>query len=96
MHRRRADAAVAVLVETVVLAGAVLTWRAYQQRRVVADPTMGGSMMDGPMVAVHGPSPLYPAVGTLFVVAVLGGAYLFVRRRMSALGEEGDAGGASP
>jgi len=87
MDRRRADTAVAVLVGAVLLAGGVFTWQAYRQRRA-AD----GTMMDGSMAAMHGPNPLYPAVGTLFVVAVLGGAYLLVRGEIAALGENG--GGA--
>jgi len=85
MDRRRADAAVAVLVGAVLLAGSAFTWQAYRQRRAV-----DGSMMDGSMAAMHGPNPLYPAVGTLFVVTVLGGAYLLVRGEMSALGGESD------
>jgi uncharacterized membrane protein len=91
MDRRRADAAVAVLVGAVLLAGSALTWQAYQQRRAV-----DGTMMDGSMAAMHGPNPLYPAVGTLFVVAVLGGAYLLVRGEIAALGEaSGGSDGAS-
>ena len=85
MDRRRVDAAVAVLVGAVLLAGSAFTWQAYQQRQAV-----DGTMMDGSMPAMHGPNPLYPAVGTLFVVAVLGGAYLLVRGDIAALGERGD------
>jgi len=86
MDRRRADAAAAVLVGVVLLAGGTLTWRTYRQRRAV-----DGTMMDGSMAAMHGPNPLYPAVGTLFVAAVLGGAYLLVRAELGALGEANDA-----
>jgi len=86
MDRRRADAAAAVLVGAVLLAGGTLTWRAYRQRRAV-----DGAMMDGATGAMHGPNPLYPAVGTLFVAAVLGGAYLLVRAELAALGEANDA-----
>ncbi len=91
MDRRRADAAAAVLVGAVLLAGGAFTWQAYRQRRAV-----DGTMMDGSMAAMHGPNPLYPAVGTLFVAAVLGGAYLLVRGELATLGEvDGDSDGQS-
>ena len=77
MKRKWTDVAAAILVGAVLLLGGGLTWNAIEQRRTV-DETMG-SMMDTSMGTMHGPDPLWFAVGTLVVAAVLAGVYLLVR-----------------
>ncbi|WEL20535.1 MarR family transcriptional regulator [Halorhabdus sp. BNX81] len=87
MKRKRTDVAAAILVGAVLLLGGGLTWKAIEQRRTV-DETMG-SMMDSSMGTMHGPDPLWFAVGTLVVAAVLVGVYLVVRPEFE--GEEARA-----
>ncbi|CCQ33161.1 transcriptional regulator MarR family protein [Halorhabdus tiamatea SARL4B] len=87
MKRKRTDVAAAILVGAVLLLGGGLTWKAIEQRRTV-DETMG-SMMDASVGTMHGPDPLWFAVGTLVVAAVLGGIYLLVRPEFE--GEEARA-----
>jgi DNA-binding transcriptional ArsR family regulator len=77
MNRRRADAAVAVLVAAVLLGGGSLSWQASRRRRTV-DQGMG-SMMDGSMQTMYGPDPFWYAFGTLLVAVAVGGVYLLVR-----------------
>lgn len=78
MNRRRADMAAGVLVAAIFLFGGVLTWQAYQRQR--AFEQMGSMMgMESSMGATHGTSPLLYVFGTLFLSAVVGGGYLFVR-----------------
>ncbi|WEL16662.1 Putative transcriptional regulator [Halorhabdus sp. SVX81] len=77
MKRKRTDVAAAILVGAVLLLGGGITWNVIEQRRTV-DETMG-SMMDSSMGTMHGPDPLWFAVGTLVVAAVLVGVYLVVR-----------------
>jgi len=77
MNQRRADTVVSVLLGFVLLAGGVLSWRAYQQRRAI-DQSMG-SMMDSSMGTMHGPDPLWYVVGTLLVAASIGGIYYVIR-----------------
>jgi len=77
MKRKRTDVAAAILVGAVLLLGGGITWNVIEQRRTV-DETMG-SMMDSSMETMHGPDPLWFAVGTLVVAAVLVGIYLLVR-----------------
>lgn len=76
MNRRRADAAVGLLVGIVLLVGGILSWQAYQQLRAFEQM---GSMMDTSMGAVHGTNPLWYVLGTLLVSAVIGGGYLAIR-----------------
>ena len=77
MNRRRADAFVGALVGIILLGGALLSWRAYRQRRALEDSM--GSMMDSPVGTMHGPDPLWYVFGTLLVAAGIGGVYLLVR-----------------
>jgi hypothetical protein len=76
MNRGRADVLAALVVAAVVVVGSALTWQAYQQQRALDDM---GTMMGGSMGAVHGTNPLWYAIGTLLVAAVVGGGYLAVR-----------------
>jgi len=82
MNRRQADTAVGVLLGVVLLVGGSYGWQAYQRRRAVDG--MMGSMMDSSMGSMHGPDPLWLAFGTLLLVVVIGGGYLFVREELSA------------
>ena len=77
MNQRRADTVVGVLLGFVLLAGGALSWRAYQQRQAI-ERSMG-LMMDSSMGTMHGPDPLWYAVGTLLVAGVIGGVYYVVR-----------------
>ena len=81
MNRRRADAVVGVLLGFVLLAGGGLTWRAYQRRRALEQSM--GSMMDSSMGSLHGPDPLWYAVGTLLVAGVIGGVYFLLRGELT-------------
>ncbi|WP_435119900.1 helix-turn-helix transcriptional regulator [Halolamina sp. C58] len=81
MNRRRADTVVGVLLGFVLLAGGVLSWRAYQQRRTIEQSM--GSMMDSSMGTMHGPDPLWYVVGTLLVAGVIGGVYYAVRGELT-------------
>jgi len=83
MNRRRADTVVGVLLGFVLLAGGVLSWRAYQQRRAIEQSM--GSMMDSSMGTMHGPDPLWYVVGTLLVAGVIGGIYYVVRGELTDL-----------
>jgi DNA-binding transcriptional ArsR family regulator len=77
MNRCRADTVVGVLLVFVVLAGGTLSWQAYQQRRVIEQSM--STMMDSPIGTMHGPDPLWYAIGTLLVVGVIGGVYYAIR-----------------
>ena len=90
MNRRRADAVVGVLLGFVLLAGGVLTWRAYRQRRAFEQSM--GSVMDSSMGTMHGPDPLWYAVGTLLIAGVIGGVYLLTRDELTRSGEAGPVG----
>ncbi|KAB7513541.1 MULTISPECIES: helix-turn-helix transcriptional regulator [Halobacteriales] len=81
MNRRRADTVVGVLLGFVLLAGGVLSWRAYQQRRAIEQSM--GSMMGSSMGTMHGPDPLWYVVGTLLVAGVIGGVYYVVRGELT-------------
>ncbi|MGM0447800.1 MAG: helix-turn-helix transcriptional regulator [Methanobacteriota archaeon] len=94
MNRRRGDAVVGVLLGFVLLAGGGLTWRAYQQRRAL-DQSMG-SMMDPSMGSIHGPDPLWYAVGTLLVAGVIGAIYLLARDEYTVSGATEPAAGGTP
>ncbi|PHQ44870.1 MarR family transcriptional regulator [Halorubrum sp. C3] len=94
MNRRRADAVVGVLLGFVLLAGGGLTWRAYRQRRDL-DQSMG-SMMDSSMGSLHGPDPLWYAVGTLLVAALIGAVYLLARDEFTASSATAPAAGGTP
>ncbi|WP_424013367.1 helix-turn-helix transcriptional regulator [Halorubrum xinjiangense] len=94
MNRRRADAVVGVLLGFVFLAGGGLTWRAYRQRRNL-DQSMG-SMMDSSMGSLHGPDPLWYAVGTLLVAGVIGAVYLLARDEFTASRATDPAAGGTP
>lgn len=76
MNRRRADATVGLLVAATLVGGGALSWQAYQRQRAFDQM---GSMMGSSMAAVHGTNPLWYALGTLLVAAVVGGLYLAVR-----------------
>jgi len=76
MNRRRADTFVGSLVAVVLVIGGVLSWQAYQQRRAFDQM---GSMMGTSMGAIHGTNPLWYVLGTVLVVAVVGGGYLAIR-----------------
>jgi uncharacterized membrane protein len=76
MNRRRADAAVGLLLGAVFVVGGALGWQAYQQQQAFGRM---GSMMGTSMGAVHGTNPLWYVFGTLLVTAVVGGGYLVVR-----------------
>ncbi|GAA0509663.1 MarR family protein [Halorubrum aquaticum] len=77
MNRRRADTVVGVFLGFVLSVGGALGWRAYRRRRAFEQSM--GSMMDSSMGTMHGPDPLWYAVGTLLVVGGIGGVYLVVR-----------------
>ncbi|ELZ38310.1 MULTISPECIES: helix-turn-helix transcriptional regulator [Halobacteriales] len=77
MNQRPADTVVGVLLGFVLLAGGLLSWRAYQQRRAIEQSM--GPMMDSSMGAIHGPDPLWYVVGTLLVAGSIGGIYYVVR-----------------
>ncbi|MDB9234653.1 MarR family transcriptional regulator [Halorubrum ezzemoulense] len=81
MNRRRADTVVGVLVGFVLLAGGVLSWRAYQQRRAIEQSM--GSMMGSSMGTMHGTDPLWYVVGTLLVAGVIGTVYYVVRGELT-------------
>ncbi|TQQ78799.1 MarR family transcriptional regulator [Halonotius terrestris] len=81
MNRRRADTVVGVLVGFVLLAGGVLSWRAYQQRRAIEQSM--GSMMGSSMGTMHGTDPLWYVVGTLLVAGVIGSVYYVVRGELT-------------
>ena len=81
MNRRRADTVVGVLVGFVLLAGGVLSWRAYQQRRTIEQSM--GSMMGSSMGTMHGTDPLWYVVGTLLVAGVIGTVYYVVRGELT-------------
>jgi DNA-binding transcriptional ArsR family regulator len=81
MNRRRADTVVGVLLGFVLLAGGVLSWRAYQQRRAIEQSM--GSMMDSSIGTMHGPDPLWYVVGTLLVAGVIGSVYYVVRGELT-------------
>lgn len=89
MNRRRADIAAGILLGAMLLLGGGLAWNA--TRRRTADGTMG-SMMDASMGSMHGPDPLWYALGTLVIAAVLGGLYLLVRAEFGA-GQAGTRSG---
>jgi len=89
MNRRRADAFVGALVGIILLGGALLSWRAYRQRRALEDSM--GSMMDSSMGTMHGPDPLWYVFGTLLVATAIGGVYLLVRNERSRPGESANA-----
>lgn len=76
MIERRADAIAALVVATVVVVGAALSWQAYQRQRAFDQM---GSMMGTSMAAVHGTNPLWYVLGTLLVASVIGGTYLIMR-----------------
>ena len=76
MSTGRADAIVGLLVTTTLVVGGGLTWQAYQRRRAFDQM---GSMMGTSMEGVHGTSPLWYALGTVLVAAVIVGGYLTVR-----------------
>ena len=76
MSTGRADAIVGLLVTTTLVVGGGLTWQAYQRRRAFDQM---GSMMGTSMEGVHGTSPLWYALGTVLVAAVIAGGYLAVR-----------------
>lgn len=82
MNRRRADAVVGGIVGLVGLSGLAFTWDAYRRQRAL-DGSMG-SMMDSAMGTMHGPNPLWVLLGTIVVVALIGGAYLVVRPELHA------------
>lgn len=77
MNRRRADTVVGVLLVFVLLAGGILSWQAYQQRRAIEQSM--GSMMDSSMGMMYGPDPQWYVVGTLLVAGVIGGVYYVIR-----------------
>lgn len=81
MNRRRADTVVGVLLGFVLLAGGVLSWRAYQQRRAIEQSM--GSMMGSSMGTMHGTDPLWYVVGTLLVAGVIGSVYYVVRGELT-------------
>jgi uncharacterized membrane protein len=81
MNRRRADTVVGVLLGFVLLAGGVLSWRAYQQRRAIEQSM--GSMMGSSMGTMHGTDPLWYVVGTLLVAGVTGSVYYVVRGELT-------------
>ena len=81
MNRRRADTVVGVLLGFVLLAGGVLSWRAYQQRRTIEQSM--GSMMGSSMGTMHGTDPLWYVVGTLLVAGVIGTVYYVVRGELT-------------
>ncbi|MEA1932363.1 MAG: MarR family transcriptional regulator [Euryarchaeota archaeon] len=85
MNRRQTDTAVGVLLGVVLIVGGSYSWQAYQRRRAV-DGAMG-PMMDTSMGSMHGPDPLWLIVGTLLIVAVIGGGYLLVRAELSSEAE---------
>jgi uncharacterized membrane protein len=76
MNRRRADLSVGLLVVVVLVVGGALTVQAYQQQRALGAM---GTMMGGSMATVHGTNPLWYALGTLLVAAIVGVLYLTVR-----------------
>ncbi|MFB6069549.1 MAG: helix-turn-helix transcriptional regulator [Halanaeroarchaeum sp.] len=85
MQRRTADGLAATLVGVVLLAGLVWTWQVWTAAQTTStDGTIGG-MMDGQMMQ-PAPSPLGPLLGTVVLVAVLGGGYLLVREQVAAGG----------
>ena len=94
MNRRRADAVVGVLLGFVLVAGGALTWRAYRQRRAFEQSM--GSMMDSSIGSMHGPDPLWYAVGTLLVAGVIGGVYLLTRDDLTRSGETDSVGHREP
>jgi len=76
MNRRRADTFVGLLVAAVLVIGGVLSWQAYQRQQAFDQM---GSMMGTSMGAIHGTNPLWYVLGTVLVVAVVGGGYLAIR-----------------
>lgn len=90
MNRRRADIVVGLVVGAVLLFGGGVTWQAYRVS-TATDGTMG-SMMDGSFGGMHGPNPIWLALGTLLVAAIVAGLYLTVREdlpgRRAAGGEQ--------
>ncbi|WP_318567583.1 helix-turn-helix transcriptional regulator [Salinigranum marinum] len=83
MNRRRADLIVGLLVVVVLVVGGALTVQAYQQQRVLGGM---GTMMGGSMATVHGTNPLWYALGTLLVAAIVGVLYLTVRDSLGVSG----------
>nr|WP_246286395.1 MarR family transcriptional regulator [Natronomonas gomsonensis] len=70
-----------MLLGFVLLAGGVLSWQAYQQRRAFEQSM--GSMMDSSMGTMHGPDPLWYMVGTLLVAGLIGGVYFVAREELT-------------
>jgi len=90
MKRRRADAVVGLFVAVVGLIGGALGWQAYQQQQAFAQM---GSMMGTSMAAVHGTNPLWYFLGTLVIVAAIGGGYLLVREDLTTAEVDQQRGG---
>jgi len=93
MNRRRADVVVGLLVAAVLVVGGALSWQAYQQQRAFDQM---GSMMGTSMGAVHGTNPVWYALGTLLVAALVGGLYLVVRDELAVATASDHAPSASP
>ena len=83
MNRRRADLSVGLLIVVVLVVGGALTVQAYQQQRALGAM---GTMMGGSMATVHKTNPLWYALGTLLVAAIVGVLYLTVRDSLGVSG----------
>ena len=79
MKQTFADRLVGLLAAVILLAGGLVTWQTYQQRRVANE--MGGHMES--MAAIHGTHPLWYLFGTLLTVTVVVGVYAIARDQLS-------------
>lgn len=77
MNRRVADVLAGLMLAIVLVLGLYGTWQAYQRTQAVDG--MMGPMMGGSMGGMHGPNPVWYALGTLVVVVLGGGLYMVVR-----------------
>lgn len=86
LDRHTADRLVALAVVGLALVGLVLTWQALTTYGAAGSYGSMGSMMDGSMggmmttgAGAGGISPIWPFLGTVAVVVLVGGGYLLFR-----------------
>ncbi|MBS3761594.1 MAG: MarR family transcriptional regulator, partial [Halodesulfurarchaeum sp.] len=94
MDRDVADKLVAIVAGAILLFGAIWSFQAAQQPTTSMNDSMMDSMMDGGMGS-YGTDPTVFLLGAIFLAALIGGGYLFIRKDLLAPSSEPTVNGSA-
>jgi uncharacterized membrane protein len=93
MEQDVADKLVAIVAGAILLFGAIWSFQAAQQPTTTMNDSMMDSMMDGGMGS-YGTDPTVYLLGAIFLAALIGGGYLFIRKDLLAPSSEATVNGS--